>query len=277
MSSLRYHLFDGYAVLLFSKTEDRQLRKQYPLLQYVASYWAAQTQGDPEKNSHVQRLALQLLENKHKVSVVQGAREFAESTVPLDYCDVSRLSMAASSNLITITSLLYRGARLEDTNPEICRTALHYAADYGHNAIVKLLLKRGAQIDARTLNQGTAVMLAAVSGHESVVQLLLGNGAAIELENCQQGTRLNLAAVCQKTDVVAVLLKSGADTNMKDCLWSTPMHNAVSWQDGTNMIRVLSESGADLSTRSASKRTRLEEAVASSSRKMMWLLPRGRC
>jgi len=272
MSCLTYLSFSGYAELLFSHHRT-ELRDQYPLLPYVATYWATHTRGEPEENPQVQRLALQLLENKYTVTVVQGAQEFARGWGPNSSYDVLGLLIAASSNLMTITTLLLdRGARIEDANPRSCETVLHSAAEHSHGAMVKLLLERGAQIDAPTSYQQTALMLAATSGHEPVVQVLLEHGAAIEAETCQKETPLNLAAICHKPAVMALLLESGADINTKDCHGKAPVNRAVAGEDGTDMMQLLLEHGADITTRDNYNRTLLGQAVSSSSSTMVRLL-----
>ena len=53
-------------------------------------------------------------------------------------------------------------------------TALMVAADYGHNKVVKLLLKRpNIDVNAQDKGEHTALMMAAQNGHDKVVELLL--------------------------------------------------------------------------------------------------------
>ena len=60
------------------------------------------------------------------------------------------------------------------------------AAAVGAEAIVLLLLKNGAQIDAQDLEGNSALMEASWEGHVSVISTLLDNQANINLqENCQ--------------------------------------------------------------------------------------------
>jgi ankyrin repeat protein len=54
---------------------------------------------------------------------------------------------------------------------------LHYAATGGNVAIVKLILARGAPIDARSPNASTPLMMAAKYGSEDAVDALLAAGA----------------------------------------------------------------------------------------------------
>ena len=55
-------------------------------------------------------------------------------------------------------------------------TALHYAAAYGHQRIVEILISRGAEIDAETHSSGTTPLgLSSKYGHESVTSTLLSS------------------------------------------------------------------------------------------------------
>jgi ankyrin repeat protein len=68
-------------------------------------------------------------------------------------------------------------------------TLLMLAAIEGNTAIGKLLISRGAELDAKNKFGETALSLAAHGGHTSFIQLLLANGAS---PNCQpHGHNLN--------------------------------------------------------------------------------------
>ncbi|KAF8247254.1 ankyrin repeat protein [Wilcoxina mikolae CBS 423.85] len=74
------------------------------------------------------------------------------------------------------------------------RTALHLAAELGHEAIPRLLLEYKACIDARTrFRAGTALHLAAENGHEALVKLLLTLGADRNAKNHEGYTALDYA------------------------------------------------------------------------------------
>jgi ankyrin repeat protein len=97
-------------------------------------------------------------------------------------------------------------------------TALNAAAGSGNVALVKSLLKRGAEIDG---DRGYALQLAASEGHTEVVQVLLERGALVnkvaassEEVGFFSGTALQAACENSRTDVVAALLAHGADPNL---------------------------------------------------------------
>ena len=67
--------------------------------------------------------------------------------------------------------LLTRGATINAVDRDGC-TALHRAATHGRSEIIKLLLESGATIDAIDKYGRTALHRAATNGHLTVVNLL---------------------------------------------------------------------------------------------------------
>jgi hypothetical protein len=78
-----------------------------------------------------------------------------------------------------VQRLLDRGARLEKPG----YTPLHYAATGPQPETVKLLLDRGALVNARSPNGSTPLMMAARYGNEASVDLLRERGADVRLRN----------------------------------------------------------------------------------------------
>lgn len=89
-------------------------------------------------------------------------------------------------------------------------TPLHYAAAGGHEAVCKLLLDRGAAIDARTANGTTPLMMAARQGHFAVVKLLLWEVADPNLKNESGASALSYAERSQNAEMAKLLRQAGA-------------------------------------------------------------------
>ena len=65
-----------------------------------------------------------------------------------------------------------------DEQDSYCRTPLSLAAKNGHEAIVKLLLEKGAKLETKDKYQSRMPLLwAAEKGHNAVVKLLPEEGA----------------------------------------------------------------------------------------------------
>ena len=92
----------------------------------------------------------------------------------LNHSGASALMMAAlRGNLAWCERLLARGASINKPG----WTALHYAAAGPEPKVVKLLLDRGAVVDAESPDKTTPLMMAARYGPEEGVTLLLAHGA----------------------------------------------------------------------------------------------------
>ena len=88
---------------------------------------------------------------------------------------------------------------------------LMVASYFGHEAVVKLLLEKGAEVDSESDNGQTPLSWAAGDGHEAVVKLLLEKGAKLETKDEEYGrTPLSWAARNGHEAVVKLLLEKGA-------------------------------------------------------------------
>lgn len=60
------------------------------------------------------------------------------------------------------------------------QTALCWAAEHGSDAVVELLLKKGADVDTRSKNGNSPLLWAIENGQEATADLLLEKEASIE-------------------------------------------------------------------------------------------------
>ena len=120
------------------------------------------------------------------------------------------------------------------------RTPLHWAADYGHEAVVRLLLARGASIDIGDDAGRTALHCAAIQGHEAVVRLLLERGASVDIGDKRGQTALHNAANRGREAVARLLVERGADINVKDVPGNTALDTAYAMGQET-MVQLLEQ------------------------------------
>lgn len=122
--------------------------------------------------------------------------------------------------------LLGKGAKV---NSDPMRwSALHYAAFAGHGAIADLLLKNGADINARSTNGSSALMMAVYEGHEPVVKQLLARGADRSVKNDRGDGALEWAFKFQRLSIarlVSAPQEFVAAANQPKSRWGAPLRS----------------------------------------------------
>ncbi|RUS85021.1 hypothetical protein EGW08_007205 [Elysia chlorotica] len=125
-------------------------------------------------------------------------------------------------------------------------TPLHFAAQSGHEGLVRLLLNcPGVQTEAPSAVTGsTSLHLAAGNGHTSVVSLLLSKSTyQIHTKDKRGRTALLRAAANGHLEMCALLIGQGADINTADRNGFTAIHFASS-AGFLKVVKLLVDSGA---------------------------------
>ena len=176
-----------------------------------------------------------------------------------------RNSIAMQDNLLAQQMLDIQGIDIDVPDYE-GRTALHHAAYNGLEEIVKILIDRGASINARIADSAydnrvnylghipteayecawiTPLHNAAGNGHVNIAELLIAHGADITAAGSQGYKPYDAAIKRGQVEVVKVLLRHGAPVNEKATPDSpSPLYWAVQAGRG-ELVRVLLENGAD--------------------------------
>jgi ankyrin repeat protein len=128
-----------------------------------------------------------------------------------------------------------RLANLNQKPPRVIRqfadTKLHAAAAEGNEETVKLLLSKGANVNAPGLHDDTPLHRA-VMRHLPIVKLLVSSGADVNAINDKGRTPLHLIATMfpldanvenQQIETIKILLEAGADIEAKDYSGKTPL------------------------------------------------------
>ena len=167
-------------------------------------------------------------------------------------------------------------------------TPLHLAAIGGSPAVVRMLLAKGADPDAKDglgetpleqaarLDQIEVVDLllppgaaarsdllsgAVVKGQTDLVKVLLEHGAEVNARSSQGATPLDDAALKGRVEVARLLLQHGADVKARNSYGGTPLHDAA-LGGHADVVELLLENGAAIDARDDSGATPLYQAAA---------------
>ena len=122
---------------------------------------------------------------------------------------------------------------------------LHAAAGLGHEVITGLLIKAGADINKVTADGGTARNMAGQDGYEVITRLLIEAGADVNKTTDCRRTPLTSASSAGHETVVRVLIEFGADVNKAADECVTPLFIAA-FQGQEAVVQALIEAGADM-------------------------------
>ena len=135
--------------------------------------------------------------------------------------------LAAISNVPAVVRLLLKyGADVNGTN-DVGYSALHLAAWDGHLEIVMELLNHGAHSHVLTNDKNTALALAAHGNFLRVVEVLLRHPVDVNNADKDADTALHYAAYNGNRSIVMALLQHGAHPDSENNLRTTPLWNAV--------------------------------------------------
>jgi ankyrin repeat protein len=207
-----------------------------------------------------------------------------------------------------VQALIRHGARVDAAENLNGTTALMWAAEQGHAAVVQLLLENGSSVNAKskviqpirrnglgfaraardgqipteTLGGLTALLFAARQGSLDTVRILLASGADVRLAAVDGSSPLLVAVQNGYYEIARFLLDHGADPNQANLKNWTPIYLAVANRDALttavpspgnegalDFIQLLLDKGAEPNQRIKS-RTEVHQANTS-----LWLKEEG--
>ncbi len=108
--------------------------------------------------------------------------------------------------------------------------------------MVKLLIARGADINADAQYGATPLHRATIYGHRDIAELLIAKGADVNARGKRLGnTPLDSAVRFNKKEMVELLLAKGADANLADNEGITPLWRA---RNNAEIVELLRKHGA---------------------------------
>ncbi|MYC76044.1 hypothetical protein F4X10_09820 [Candidatus Poribacteria bacterium] len=139
-----------------------------------------------------------------------------------------------------IAKLFGVDAPLEEANT-FSPQRLSGAAFAGDVAAMKQALTDGADPNTKDPQSGnTLLAVAALMGHTEIVTLLLEHGADVNARSRDDGTALHTAAFFGRTETVKLLLEKGADTTLRNNMGGTAMAGAkLDWAFAKSIIGML--------------------------------------
>ena len=137
-------------------------------------------------------------------------------------------------------------------------TPLHYAVLNQDTALIKFLIKNGAEINAKNAYGKTVLHTVLERDFKSLVGMLLKNGANVNQKKISGERPLDIAIEMGNKEVVKLLLDSGAMTNYstKDV---SPLHRAT-LTGNVEIVEMLLDYGATITVEDYEGRTPLELA-----------------
>ncbi|KAJ7819608.1 ankyrin repeat-containing domain protein [Mycena olivaceomarginata] len=124
---------------------------------------------------------------------------------------------------------------------------LYWAAKLGFLHIMRLLLERGADVNAQGGRYGNALQAASKGGHLDLAQLLVERGAAVNAQGGRYGNALQAALARGHLDLAQLLLECGADVNAQGGVYGNALQ-AASQGGHLDLAQLLLERGADVNT-----------------------------
>lgn len=136
---------------------------------------------------------------------------------------------AATGKINNVLRLLARDPQLVNAYAKDGFQALGLACFFGHPDVAEYLVKAGAAVNSHSRNELKAAPLqsAAAGGHERIVDMLLKNGADPNVR--EQGDYTPLHAAAQNGDVatIRILIYGGADLAARSNNGKTPLDLAL--------------------------------------------------
>uniref|UniRef100_A0A8C2D4P0 Ankyrin 3 n=1 Tax=Cyprinus carpio TaxID=7962 RepID=A0A8C2D4P0_CYPCA len=200
------------------------------------------------------KAAALLLQNDHNADVESKKMPILIESHNIQYSifvfllwqnDITPLHVASKrGNANMVRLLLERGARI-DAKTKDGLTPLHCGARSGHEQVLEMLLDRGAPILSKTKNGLSPLHMATQGDHLNCVQLLLHHEVPVDDVTNDYLTALHVAAHCGHYKVAKVLVDKKANPNAKALNGFTPLHIACK-KNRIKVMELLLKHGASI-------------------------------
>ncbi|MBQ7577778.1 MAG: ankyrin repeat domain-containing protein [Synergistaceae bacterium] len=171
-----------------------------------------------------------------------------ESKPPI-MSDKDFVSLCKSGNVAEIESVINNGANVNARNRNITPLMGVLQCNVELTELAELLIKKGADINAKDNFSNTVLMRAAIRNYTKTAELLIKYGANLDAKNNIGVTALMWAIYKGYTELAELLVKKGADVNAKDNFSCTALMRAAEY-GYTKTAELLIKYGADVDAKS---------------------------
>jgi uncharacterized protein len=137
----------------------------------------------------------------------------------------------------------------------------------------RVLIDKGADVNAIEANGDAPLVMAAYLGHTDVVRMLLDAGALVSAVDPEmKATALHAAAYAGRTEAAKLLIEHGIDINRQGPVNGyTALHDAI-WQNNIDTAQAIVDAGADLTLKTHEGKTPLEFAREKNRREIVKII-----
>jgi ankyrin repeat protein len=247
------------------------------LARYSAKFWSSHLQKTGYEIEQVSQLAMSIMDIQEPAYLTWI--QLHDPDQPWMGLNLGRsldsvatpVYYAAQLGLSTITRLLLdKGADVNAQGGEY-GNALQAASWRSHDKIVKLLLDKGADVNAQGGEYGNALQAASFNGNKKIVKLLLDKGADVNAQGGRYGNALQAASLGGHEAVVQLLLDKGADVNAQGGRYGNALQ-AASSRGHEAVVQLLLDKGADVNAQGGGYSNALQAASFDGNEKIVKLL-----
>ncbi|KAM6478238.1 nacht and ankyrin domain-containing protein [Trichoderma sp. SZMC 28011] len=254
-----------------------ELKAEFPFLHYATTSWVSHSQQS-DAMSVPQGDVLELLLWPSNIIVDLWMRIFGIIKTSSSYHITEKTTLIHISAMYGIVGVLTailgtvgQTTTDIDSRDEFGRTPLSMATEKGNEAVVKLLLNAGAEVNLKDYDNQAPLFYAAETGKEAVVKLLLNAGAGVNLKNDYNQTPLFYAAATGRKAVIELLLDAGAEVDSKNHDNRTPLSWAAE-RGKEAVVKLLLNAGAEVDSKNSYNQTPLFYAAGTGKEAVVKLL-----